>query len=139
MVREAGKTAERHDSLEAIQREARRVAEMIRSAKHCVAFTGAGISTSAGVCVCVCVCAARVVCVLHARACAGLSEPSLSAGGNRSNREKLIGATTTSSVALSNNWLVAVRGGSLQTSGNWHVDKKNSMELAVIRTQLSTR
>ena len=48
MVREAMKTCEYHDSRDSIIQEGRRVADMIRNAKHCVAFTGAGISTAAG-------------------------------------------------------------------------------------------
>ena len=48
MVKEAMKTAEHHDSYDTITAEAERIADMIWSASHCVAFTGAGISTSAG-------------------------------------------------------------------------------------------
>ncbi|XP_061192715.1 NAD-dependent protein deacetylase Sirt6-like isoform X2 [Saccostrea echinata] len=49
LIREARKTAEFFDSGEQIKKEASRVAEMLKSAKHCVVFTGAGISTSAGI------------------------------------------------------------------------------------------
>ncbi|ELU05314.1 hypothetical protein CAPTEDRAFT_181192 [Capitella teleta] len=49
MVKVAAKTAETHDSLARIQAEAKRIAAMITKAKHLVAFTGAGISTSAGI------------------------------------------------------------------------------------------
>ena len=49
MVREAAKTCEHHDSEEVFESEAKRIAEMICAAKHCVCFTGAGISTSAGI------------------------------------------------------------------------------------------
>ena len=48
MVKEAMKTAEHHDSYDTVTAEAERIAEMIRNSSHCVAFTGAGISTSAG-------------------------------------------------------------------------------------------
>jgi mono-ADP-ribosyltransferase sirtuin 6 len=40
LIREAKKTAEYFDSLEQIKHEASRVAGMLKSAKHCVAFTG---------------------------------------------------------------------------------------------------
>lgn len=49
LVKEALKTAEFHDSLDTVNREASRIADLIKNAKHCVAFTGAGISTSAGI------------------------------------------------------------------------------------------
>ena len=49
LVKEAAKTLERHSSLMEVEREAARIAELIKNAKHCVAFTGAGISTSAGI------------------------------------------------------------------------------------------
>ena len=40
LVKESWKTAEYFDSSERIRREARRVAEMIKSAKYAIAFTG---------------------------------------------------------------------------------------------------
>ena len=49
LLKEAAKTAEFHDSLDQVQRAAARIAALIRNAKHCTAFTGAGISTSAGI------------------------------------------------------------------------------------------
>ena len=49
MVKEAEETAEHHDDKETLREEGRRVAEMIMTAKHCCTFTGAGISTSAGI------------------------------------------------------------------------------------------
>ena len=49
LVKEALKTAEFHDSIDYVDSEASRIANLIKNAKHCVAFTGAGISTSAGI------------------------------------------------------------------------------------------
>lgn len=49
LVKEAKKSFEQFDSLQHLCSEAKRVAKMIISSKHCVAFTGAGISTSAGI------------------------------------------------------------------------------------------
>ena len=49
LVKEALKTAEFHDSLGTVTNEASRIADLIKNAEHCVAFTGAGISTSAGI------------------------------------------------------------------------------------------
>jgi mono-ADP-ribosyltransferase sirtuin 6 len=49
LVREAIKTAEFHDSDEQLEEEAKRITKMIRKAEHCVVFSGAGISTSAGI------------------------------------------------------------------------------------------
>lgn len=40
LIREAKKTGEYFDSVEQIKHEASRVAGMLKSAKHCVAFTG---------------------------------------------------------------------------------------------------
>ncbi|XP_005094645.1 NAD-dependent protein deacetylase SRT1 [Aplysia californica] len=48
MIQEASKTEEIFDSEEDVKEQAKRVALMIKSAKHCVFFTGAGISTAAG-------------------------------------------------------------------------------------------
>ncbi len=49
LVKEASKTAEFHDSSEQVQQEAERIVTLLRNARHCVVFTGAGISTSAGI------------------------------------------------------------------------------------------
>lgn len=49
LVKEALKTAEFHDSADSVNSEASRIADLIKNAEHCVAFTGAGISTSAGI------------------------------------------------------------------------------------------
>ncbi|KAK3090182.1 hypothetical protein FSP39_009822 [Pinctada imbricata] len=49
MVKDAIKTAEIHDSADDVNRQASRVANMIKTSKYCVAFTGAGISTAAGI------------------------------------------------------------------------------------------
>ena len=49
LIKEAAKTAEFHDSFSQVQREAARIATLIRKAKYCTAFTGAGIATSAGI------------------------------------------------------------------------------------------
>ncbi|ESO94511.1 hypothetical protein LOTGIDRAFT_118322 [Lottia gigantea] len=49
LVKEAAKTVEFFDSTDKIQTEASKVAELIRNSQHCVCFTGAGISTSAGI------------------------------------------------------------------------------------------
>ena len=46
---EAAKTQERHDSDDVMKSEAKRIADMIRSSQHCVCFTGAGLSTAAGI------------------------------------------------------------------------------------------
>lgn len=48
LIKEAAKTAE-FDSFSQVQREAARIATLIRKAKYCTAFTGAGIATSAGI------------------------------------------------------------------------------------------
>lgn len=49
LLKDALKTAEFHDAQKAVASEASRIADLIKNAKHCVAFTGAGISTSAGI------------------------------------------------------------------------------------------
>lgn len=49
LVKEALKTAEFHDSADSVNSEASIIADLIKNAEHCVAFTGAGISTSAGI------------------------------------------------------------------------------------------
>ena len=49
LVKEAAKTAEFHDSAAELATSARRIASMMRKARFCIAFTGAGISTSAGI------------------------------------------------------------------------------------------
>ncbi|KAL8612722.1 hypothetical protein ACOMHN_025373 [Nucella lapillus] len=48
MIVNAAKSLEKFDSMEDIKSSAQKAAELIRSAKYCIAFTGAGISTSAG-------------------------------------------------------------------------------------------
>ena len=48
-MKEVAKTAEFHDSFEQVKRESARIAQLLLAAKHCVVFTGAGISTSAGI------------------------------------------------------------------------------------------
>ena len=40
MIKEAMKTAELHDSDETFQKEAIRIAEMLKSAHYCIGFTG---------------------------------------------------------------------------------------------------
>ena len=49
MVKDAAKTVEYHDSVKNIEKKAKRIAELIQQAQHCIAFTGAGISTAAGI------------------------------------------------------------------------------------------
>ncbi|XP_071128949.1 NAD-dependent protein deacetylase-like [Mytilus edulis] len=49
LVKEAKKTAEFHDSEAQFQSEAVRIAEMLKNANYCIGFTGAGISTAAGI------------------------------------------------------------------------------------------
>ena len=49
MIKEASKTAEYHDSEDAIDRYCDIIVDRINKADHCVVFTGAGISTSAGI------------------------------------------------------------------------------------------
>ncbi|KAI6650617.1 hypothetical protein LOD99_7667 [Oopsacas minuta] len=49
MILEAVKTAEKFDSLQTLNEEAIKAAGMVLAAKHCICFTGAGISTSAGI------------------------------------------------------------------------------------------
>lgn len=49
LVKEASKTAEFHNSFDDVRKEATRIAFLIRGASHCIVFTGAGISTSAGI------------------------------------------------------------------------------------------
>ncbi|XP_062612968.1 NAD-dependent protein deacetylase Sirt6-like, partial [Saccostrea cucullata] len=49
MVKEAAKTAEIHDSCAKVKQEAEHIANLIKNAKYCIAFTGAGISTAAGI------------------------------------------------------------------------------------------
>ena len=49
LVKEAAKTAEWHDSEVVVNHEASRIAGLLKCSTHCIAFTGAGISTSAGI------------------------------------------------------------------------------------------
>ena len=49
MVKDAAKTVEYHDSVEETTKKAKRIAKLIQQARHCIAFTGAGISTAAGI------------------------------------------------------------------------------------------
>lgn len=49
MVRDAAKTVEYHDSVEDTEEKAKKIAKLIQQAQHCIAFTGAGISTAAGI------------------------------------------------------------------------------------------
>ena len=49
LVREASETAEWHDSAVDLEREAARIARLLKQSSYCIAFTGAGISTSAGI------------------------------------------------------------------------------------------
>lgn len=49
LIKEAAKTAEFHDSQIIIQSKAKKIADLIVNAKYGIVFTGAGISTSAGI------------------------------------------------------------------------------------------
>ena len=49
LVREATETAEWHDSTVDIERGAARIADLLKQSSYPIAFTGAGISTSAGI------------------------------------------------------------------------------------------
>ena len=48
-IKEAAKTVEYFDSVTSLKHKASMIVHLIMSSKHCVAFTGAGISTSAGI------------------------------------------------------------------------------------------
>lgn len=41
---------EHHEAADVVERKAQTLADLIRNSKHFIAFTGAGISTSAGKC-----------------------------------------------------------------------------------------
>ena len=49
LVKEASQTAEYHDSFTEVKAKAHSVAKLLKSSNHCIVFTGAGISTSAGI------------------------------------------------------------------------------------------
>lgn len=49
LIREAVEVAELHDSAVRVAAAAEEVAALLRKAKHCVFFTGAGLSTAAGI------------------------------------------------------------------------------------------
>ncbi|XP_059141160.1 NAD-dependent protein deacylase sirtuin-6-like [Physella acuta] len=49
MVVEGAKTAEFHDADEKVEGEAAHIAEILLNSRNCIAFTGAGISTAAGI------------------------------------------------------------------------------------------
>ncbi|GFN87655.1 NAD-dependent deacetylase sirtuin-6 [Plakobranchus ocellatus] len=49
MILDAKKTAEYHDSKSSVLHEAKRIAYIIKNSRHCIVFTGAGISTAAGI------------------------------------------------------------------------------------------
>lgn len=49
LISEAAKTAEYHDKADAVKEKGEKIAALIKASKHCVVFTGAGVSTSAGI------------------------------------------------------------------------------------------
>ncbi|XP_052071126.1 NAD-dependent protein deacylase sirtuin-6-like [Mytilus californianus] len=49
LINEAEQTVEFHDSEECFQKEASRIAALLRDSAYCIGFTGAGISTAAGI------------------------------------------------------------------------------------------
>lgn len=49
LLKEASKTVECYDSMVTIKREAGKIAALLQNSKYCVVFSGAGISTSAGI------------------------------------------------------------------------------------------
>lgn len=49
LIKEASKTVEFHDSYQSIRDKAARIAALIKKSRYCVVFTGAGVSTSAGI------------------------------------------------------------------------------------------
>ncbi len=49
LIKDASKTVEYHDSIDTVRMEGGRIAKLIKLSKHCIIFSGAGISTAAGI------------------------------------------------------------------------------------------